>query len=199
MTEHLLQPDVLQLAYSQGYFPMPDPQTEEILWFSPDPRAIIPLDGLHVSRSLRRKLNQNTYRVTFNRCFSEVMKKCGNRPDTWINEEFLVAYQQMHELGMAHSVEAWQGDQLVGGVYGVHLAGAFFAESKFHTATDASKVALYHLVQHLRKHKFSLLEVQFMTPHLATLGAQNVPASEYRSLLRNALSKPTHFPSSPKT
>lgn len=194
MTEQLLQSDILQLAYRQGYFPMPDPETNEILWFSPDPRAVIPLDGFHVSRSLRRRLNQQSYQVTFNHCFMDVMTSCANRPDTWINQQFLDAYGEMHELGLAHSVETWQDHTLVGGVYGVHINGAFFAESKFHLATDASKVALYHLVQRLKEKSFSLLEVQFMTPHLASLGAISVSAADYRHLLRVALSRPASFP-----
>ncbi len=188
MSESVLQPATLQLAYSQGYFPMPDPHTGEILWFSPDPRAIFPLDGFHCSRSLRRRLRQRDFAVTYDQDFLGVIGACANRPETWITEEFIAAYTRMHQLDMAHSVEVWRDKELVGGVYGVHLAGAFFAESMFHTATDASKVALYYLVERLRRHHFQLLEVQFMTPHLASLGAVAVSAQDYRGLLRRAMS-----------
>lgn len=189
-----LYPELLRAAYAQGYFPMPHPETDEIMWFRPDPRAVIPLDGFHVSQSLRRTLKRGIFSVTRDTAFTEVMLCCADREETWITPEFLHAYGQLHEQGHAHSVEVWDKmGNLVGGVYGVSLGGAFFAESKFHRSTDASKVALYHLVEHLRSRKFLLLEVQFMTPHLARLGATPVSDSEYQKRLAAALVVETGF------
>ena len=184
---------VLLSAYSVGYFPMPDPDTDEIRWYFPDPRAIIPLDGFHVSRSLAKTLKSERFSVTIDQDFRGVMEACGARSQTWINDEFKRVYGALHSLEFAHSVEIWEQDQLVGGVYGVALGGAFFAESKFHRKTDASKVALYHLVEHLRKQGFQLLEVQFLTPHLARLGAIEIVAEHYLERLSQAIQLPCHF------
>ena len=172
---------------------MPDGDSGEILWFRPDPRAIIPLDGFHTSRSLRRKINQSLYQVSYNQAFSEVMQGCAEHPETWINQEFMDVYGQMHKLGLAHSVEVWHEQSLVGGTYGVCLGGAFFAESKFHRKTDASKVALYYLVKHMKKQGLTLLECQFLTPHLKSLGAIEVSDQEYLKLLREALKREVRF------
>lgn len=188
-----LSTDLLKFAYAQGYFPMPDPQTEDILWYSPDPRAIMPLDKFRVSRSLQRSLYNRGYTVTFDKAFSKVMEGCADRKETWINDEFKRAYGRMHSEGYAHSVEVWLGEALVGGVYGVSLHGAFFAESKFHRATDASKVALFHLIDRMRLQGMLLLEVQFMTPHLKSLGAIEVPADKYKELLGEALASRARF------
>ena len=182
-----LTPELLCVAYSEGYFPMPDPTTGKIVWFSPDPRAIVPLDRFHVSHSLRRRLNRGDYEVARDRSFLEVMRFCADRPETWITDEFFAAYSAMAERGLAHSLEIWRKDKLVGGVYGVALGGAFFAESKFHRETDMSKVALYHLTEHLRAQGFVLLEVQFLTAHLAKLGAIELSAREYQRRLKQAL------------
>lgn len=184
-----LTPELLCVAYSDGFFPMPDPATGKILWFNPDPRAIIPLDGFHVSRSLARTLRRADFRVSYDEAFGEVMQACGDRGETWITPEFHAAYGRMHELGLAHSVEVWRDKALVGGVYGVALGGAFFAESKFHRATDMSKVALFHLVEKLNLLGFTLLEVQFLTPHLQKLGAVEISADRYHALLRQAIRK----------
>ena len=189
-----LPPELLLSAYSQGYFPMPQSETNEILWYRPDPRAVIPLDNFHASRSLQRTLKRSHFTITFDSAFREVMLGCADRKETWITDEFLTAYTELHHLGFAHSVEVWSKDrQLVGGVYGVSLGGAFFAESKFHRKTDASKVALYHLVQRLKAQHFTLLEVQFMTPHLATLGALEIPDDIYQLRLAKALLIETTF------
>ena len=176
----------LLAAYANGYFPMPD-ETDEIRWYRPDPRAILPLNGFHCSRSLARKIKRKTFEVTYDKGFRDVMKACAARAETWINDEFLRAYGRLHDLGQAHSVEVWSDKKLVGGVYGVQLNGAFFAESKFHTARDASKIALYHLVEHLNEGGFKLLEVQFLTPHLASLGAIEISDREYQQKLKKAL------------
>lgn len=178
---------VLLAAYSVGYFPMPDPDTEEIRWYFPDPRAIIPLDGFHVSRSLAKTLKSGQFTVTIDKDFKGVMAGCAERSQTWINDEFKRAYSTLHALGIAHSVEVWEQGALVGGVYGVALGGAFFAESKFHRQTDASKVALHHLVEHLKTQGFQLLEVQFLTAHLARLGAVEVAADDYLQRLGQAI------------
>jgi leucyl/phenylalanyl-tRNA--protein transferase len=182
-----LPPELLLAAYSRGYFPMGEPATEEIAWYRPDPRAILPLECFHCSRSLKRTLKRQKFHLTFDKEFLSVMGGCANRKETWITETFLGAYEKLHRMGKAHSVETWQGDQLVGGIYGVALGGAFFAESKFHLVTDASKVALHGLVEHLKKRQFLLLEVQFLTEHLATLGAVEIPDHEYAILLKKAL------------
>ncbi len=182
-----LQPDALLSAYASGIFPMGDDRGE-IRWYAPDPRAIIELDGLVVSRSLRTAVRRGVYRVTFNRAFGKVMRACADREDgTWISAEIVAAYTLLHRYGFAHSVEAWEGDALVGGLYGVSLGGAFFGESMFHRATDASKVALVHLVRRMQERGFVLLDVQFMTDHLRSLGATEVPRAEYEQRLGAAI------------
>lgn len=193
MEEVPFTPELLRLAYAQGYFPMPHPDTGEILWFSPDPRAVIPLDGFHVSRSLAKTLKRQAFEVTVDLDFAGVMTACADRDETWITPAFHEAYGKLHEQGHAHSVEVWQGGALVGGTYGVSIAGAFFAESKFHRVTDASKVALHHLVSRMRERGMALLEVQFLTPHLASLGAVEISKSRYLKRLKAALELPVSF------
>lgn len=186
-------PDLLRLAYAQGYFPMPHPDTGEILWFHPDPRAVLPLESFHVSRSLARTLRTAGFAITIDKDFAGVMDGCATRTETWINELFKKTYAELHRQGDAHSVEVWRDDQLVGGVYGVALNGAFFAESKFHRVTDASKVALFHLVEHLKARGLSLLEVQFITPHLQSLGVIEIPRAQYMRRLQAALERRVQF------
>ncbi|MCB9228592.1 MAG: leucyl/phenylalanyl-tRNA--protein transferase [Deltaproteobacteria bacterium] len=187
MKPYTLNPELLYAAYSQGYFPMPDQEGEDILWFRPDPRAIIPLDGFHVSRSLRKTLRKQLFQVTFDQSFQDVMLGCASHPETWISQEFVDVYGQMFAVGLAHSVEIWHRDILVGGTYGVSLGGAFFAESKFHRMTDASKVALYYLVERLKEGGYTLLECQFLTEHLKSLGAVEISDSQYIHQLKEAL------------
>jgi len=187
-----LTPALLERAYRGGIFPMPD-FFGLIQWYRPDPRAVLPLDKFHASRSLTRKLKSELFTVTFDKNFTGVMCGCANRKPTWINRDFIDAYGQLHAMGKAHSVEVWQDGNLVGGTYGVHLGGAFFAESKFHTVTDASKIALANLVTHLRERDFKLLEVQYLTPHLAQFGVIEVPHLEYMTLLGEALRSPRTF------
>ncbi len=172
---------------------MPHSETEVIEWYRPDPRAILPLNGFHVSKSLKKTLHKNEFTVTRDTAFKEVMLGCAERESTWINDEFLSAYTYLFELGATHSVEVWKENKLVGGVYGLALGRAFFAESKFHRETDASKVALYHLTEHLKKQGFKLLEVQFLTDHLKTLGAIEIPDSKYQKLLRDAIQSKAEF------
>lgn len=159
----------------------------EIRWVSPDPRAIIPLDGFRISRSLRQTLAKARFQVRLNTAFEDVMRRCAEREDTWISGEIIRAYLRLHRLGYAHSVESWAGDELAGGLYGVALGGAFFGESMFSRVRDSSKVALVHLVQRLRDHRFELLDTQFITPHLAQFGTQEIPRAEYLLLLGRAV------------
>jgi len=172
---------------------MPDRETGEIAWYNPDPRAILPLDGFHRSQSLLRRIRRGGYEVTFDTRFGEVMRACADRTETWITPEFVEAYTGLHRLGHAHSIEIVEEGRLAGGAYGVTLGGAFFAESMFHQSTDASKVALHHLVERLNDKGFQILEVQFLTPHLATLGAVAIPAEDYFRRLEIALRIPVKF------
>ena len=188
-----LSPKLLFAAYSQGYFPMPDEETQQISWYRPDPRAIMPLNGFRVSRSLRRTMRRAAFQVTYSQAFDQVIAGCADREETWINRQIREDYQRLHRLQAAQSVEIWQDDRLVGGVYGVNFGGAFFAESMFHKVTDASKVALYYLVERLKERQFELLEVQFMTDHLASLGAIEIPDFQYMPTLKQAIAKDTHF------
>jgi leucyl/phenylalanyl-tRNA---protein transferase len=189
---NIIAPDFLLTAYANGYFPMADSRTNAIRWYSPDPRAILPLDRLHVARSLRQTIKKNIFRITLDTAFDNVIHACAEREETWISEEIFRSYHELHRLGFAHSVESWHGGRLVGGLYGVALHGAFFGESMFSRMRDASKVALAALVERLREQKFKLLDTQFITPHLASLGAIEIPRDEYLSLLKHALKiKPT--------
>ncbi len=182
-----LSPEFLVTAYSNGYFPMPDRNGTDIAWYRPDPRAIIPLDKFHVSRSLKRTLMKKNYVISYDHSFREVMLACSQHPDTWITPDFVEAYCKLFDKGFAHSVEVWQEDRLVGGVYGPSIGKAFFAESMFHRVTDASKIALYFLVKRLNELNFKLLEIQFLTAHLASLGAIEIPDKDYVKLLAEAI------------
>ncbi len=188
-----LEPDRLLAAYAVGIFPMAE-DDGAIHWFAPDPRAVIELDGLRTSRSLRAVLRRETFRVTINTRFEEVMQACADRDEgTWISDEIFEAYTGLHGLGYAHSVEAWQDDELVGGLYGVSIGGAFFGESMFHQVADASKVALVNLVERMRARELMLLDIQFMTPHLRSLGATEIPRVEYERRLERAIRKSCVF------
>jgi leucyl/phenylalanyl-tRNA--protein transferase len=189
-----LTPEGVLLAYAHGIFPMADERSDEVLWFKPDPRAIIPLDGFHVSRSLARTIKRATFEIRVDTDFEGVMRGCADRPEgTWISERFVEVYAALHRAGKAHSVEAWREGRLVGGTYGVALGGAFMAESMFHRETDASKVALAVLVSRLREQGFILLDVQYVTPHLESLGAVEITRREYERRLEQALGLPCRF------
>jgi leucyl/phenylalanyl-tRNA--protein transferase len=187
----VLDTELLLTAYRRGIFPMAVDKTGRIGWFSPDPRAIIPLDEkFHIPHGLSRRLKKNPFTITVNQCFQQVIRECSIRDDgTWISDEIVVSYCELHRLGHAHSVEVWAGKQLAGGLYGVHIGGAFFGESMFHRKTDASKIALVSLVARLRKSGFSLLDTQWLTPHLATFGAIEIPREEYLQRLADAVSR----------
>lgn len=187
-------PAGVELAYRQGIFPMHNHWTDEIDWYRPDPRTIIPLETFHVSRSLAKTLRQGVFEVRYDSDFEGVMRGCGDREEgTWISENFIQVYGELHRMGRAHSVEVLREGRLVGGTYGVALGGAFMAESMFHYETDASKVALSALVAHLREREYALLDVQYLTPHLATFGAVEIPFRDYYSQLRLALRKQCRF------
>lgn len=182
----MLDPAMLIEAYANGYFPMAEPDGQ-IYWYAPDPRAILEHDNLRVSRSLHSTIRKGIYEVRMDSAFEQVMRRCAERGETWINEELIRAYTRLFFAGLAHSVEAWQDGKLVGGLYGVTLRGAFMGESMFSRATDASKVCLVALVEHLRQRGYTLHDTQFLTPHLASLGVTEIPRKEYRQRLRQAL------------
>lgn len=187
-----LTPRVLVAAYSQGIFPMD--VDGEICWFSPDPRTIIPLDSLHVSRRLVRTCRSGKFEIRVNTAFEAVMRGCAKRDEgTWISEEIVTAYTRLHRRGLAHSVETWQDGELAGGVYGVALGGAFFGESMFHYRTDASKVALVALVERLNARGYVLFDVQYTTAHLARFGCVEIARREYLARLEQALAVPARF------
>ncbi len=197
--EYRLTAELLLRAYTTGMFPMGKSRGDsDIVWVDPELRGILPLDGFHVPRRLRRTVRNRRFEIRADTTFATVMKSCATpwrgRRDTWINNEILRAYAELHHLGFAHSVECWLEDDLVGGLYGVSIAGAFFGESMFTRKTDASKVALVHLVARLGHAGYRLLDVQFITDHLKQFGAVAVPRHEYRILLQNALAVNAKFP-----
>jgi leucyl/phenylalanyl-tRNA--protein transferase len=191
-TRDTLTPKLLIAAYSQGYFPMAE-RSGEIYWHWPDPRGIIPLDGVKISRSLRQVLKKGIFETTLNTCFKTVMERCAARRSTWISGEFIRAYTELHELGHAHSVETWHNGELVGGLYGVTIGGAFFGESMFSAMTDASKVAFVRLTDVLKAQKFILLDTQYINPHTESLGAIEIPGVLYASTLQKALAMRCDF------
>jgi leucyl/phenylalanyl-tRNA--protein transferase len=187
-----LDPDLLLRAYSVGVFPMASTRdAADVFWVEPKKRGVLPLDGFHLSRSLAKTLKSDRYTVTVDRAFGEVVSHCAEatarRPDTWINPDIELAYAELHRRGYAHSVESWLDGALVGGLYGVRLGAAFFGESMFSRARDSSKVALAHLVARLKVGGFRLLDCQFLTEHLASLGTIEVGRDAYVALLDSAL------------
>ena len=189
----IIEPDFLLGAYATGYFPMAESRDGPLRWFSPDPRAIIPLETFACSRSLQQTLKKNIFTQHIDTVFEDVMRRCGGRDETWISEEIVASYLELHRRGFAHSVEAWSEGKLAGGLYGVALGAAFFGESMFSIRRDASKVALVWLVERLRSHRFQLLDTQFLTPHLARFGAYEIPREEYLRRLTIAVSKEALF------
>lgn len=190
-----ITPEILLRAYSIGLFPMAESADDpEVFWVEPELRGIIPLDAFHVSKSLHKAVRQQAFSIRRNTAFEAVMAGCAesapDRPTTWINSTIRSLYKQLHVIGHAHSVEAWDGDQLVGGLYGVSLGAAFFGESMFSRRTNASKICLVHLVNHLRANDFRLLDTQFTTDHLKTFGAIDIPKQDYLELLKEAVELP---------
>lgn len=195
MTQDLqLTTEILLHAYASGVFPMSESRDDpEIFWVEPQMRGILPLDRLRISRSLARTLRRWHFKVTFNKAFADVVRACADREETWINDTIFALYCELHAEGHAQSVEVWHNDVLVGGAYGVTLGGAFFGESMFSTMTDASKVALAFLVDHLNRMGYVLLDTQFITDHLASLGAIEIPRETYQQQLAKALKVSANF------
>ncbi len=191
-------PELLLHAYRSGIFPMAETRDDpEIFWVDPRRRGIIPLDGFHISRSLARRLRRGAYEVSFDRAFPAVIDACADRSETWINDEIRSLYIDLSRAGHAHSIEVWMDGALAGGVYGVAIGGAFCGESMFSTRTDASKIALAWLVDLLRRAGFTLFDTQFLTTHLASLGAVEISRSAYRSLLAEAMRLTPDLPGTP--
>lgn len=187
-------PESLEEGYRQGIFPMGHEGERAFTWHEPDPRGIIPLDAFHVPSSLRRTIRRGGFAISVDRAFGDVVRQCAARPGVWLTPKLIAVYEEMHRRGKAHSLEVWVGGALAGGIFGVHLGGAFFAESKFHRVTDMSKVALVTLLERLRDAGFALFDVQYWTPHLAQFGAAEISAEKYRRLLQEALSVRRNFP-----
>jgi leucyl/phenylalanyl-tRNA---protein transferase len=188
----MIDPEFLLYGYRLGVFPMAM-EDNSIAWFSPDPRAIIPLENFHVPHTLRREWRRKVFDIRIDDRFGDVIRACAKRKDTWINDKIIESYERLHELGYAHSVEAWNKDRLAGGLYGVAIGGAFFGESMFHRITNASKIALVALVEHLRARKFALLDTQWLTPHLVQFGAIEISRKQYLRRLREAVELPRRF------
>ena len=188
----MIDPELLLQGYRLGVFPMAMGD-DSIQWFSPDPRVILPLEDFHVPHALRRLVRKKVFGTTIDNAFSKVIETCAKREDTWINLEIIESYTRLHELGCAHSVEAWKEGALAGGLYGVAVGGAFFGESMFHHVTDASKIALVALVEHLRARKFALLDTQWLTPHLQQFGGIEISRNQYLRLLQRAVDLPRKF------
>lgn len=189
------QPFTAQLvlaAYTQAIFPMGN-DDGSIYWYSPDPRCIIDLDDFHASKRLMRTYRSGKFEMRVNSAWDDVIRMCAKRDSTWITDEIIRVYTELHEMGFAHSVEAFYNDKLAGGLYGVAVGGAFMGESMFHVETDASKISLVYLVERMKERNFILLDSQYMTDHLGTFSARNIPRSEYMRRLKEALNRDCHF------
>lgn len=194
-----LSPERLLDAYRHGIFPWPTFAEDPMLWWSPDPRALMPLDGMYVSQRLQRRIRSGKYERTINRAFSKVIQACavgpGRELGTWLSKEMIAAYVELYTLGHAHSVEVWHEGKLAGGIYGVAIGGAFAAESMFHRKRDGSKLALYYLIEHVKRQGFQLLDIQQWTEHTGSLGAIEVPREEYLSRLEECVGLSVSFSS----
>lgn len=194
MNAQAITPEILLRAYAAGIFPMAEGRDDpEIHWVDPRRRGILPLDGFHISRSLRRTLLRSGWRVTADTAFAATVDSCADRDETWINDTIFTLYVALHRMGHAHSVEVWDGSELIGGVYGVTLGTAFFGESMFSRRTDASKAALAWCVHRLKAGGFTLFDTQFLTPHLRSLGGIEIPRSDYHRRLAAALQSRADF------
>lgn len=193
-----VSPDLLLQAYRSGIFPMAERRDDpDIFWVDPRRRGILPLDGFHISRSLAKRLRRDAWQVTLDTAFEAVIDGCADRPETWINPEIRSLYSSLFDQGTAHSLEVWEGSELIGGVYGVALGGVFCGESMFSRRTDASKVALAWLVAHLGACGFTLFDTQFITPHLASLGGLEISRAQYHARLADALETDADFAAHP--
>ena len=190
----MLTPEIMLSAYAQGIFPMAESRDAgDLHWVDPRSRGVFPLSNFHISRSLARRIRQGAYRIRTNSDFSGVVRACAERPETWINDQLFGLYDALHQMGHAQSLEVWEDDTLTGGVFGLTLGAAFFGESMFSRRTDASKIALAYLVDRLKVAGFTLFDTQFLTPHLASLGAVEIPRAAYRAQLADALRKAADF------
>jgi len=199
---YVITAETLLRAYAAGVFPMAETrESRDLFWVDPEMRGVFPLDGLKISRSLRKTLRQRKFKVTCDTAFDKVMEKCAesteDRPDTWMNEDIFRLYNELFRMNCAHSIECWQDEELVGGLYGVSLGAAFFGESMFSRRSNASKVALVHLVARLRLSGYQLLDSQFITDHLASMGAIEVPRQSYHLMLDEAMQTISAFYSDP--
>ena len=191
--------EMLLAGYAQGIFPMAHPQEDdEIYWYAPDPRGLLPIEGFHCPDRLEQTVRREPYEITFDTAFGEVIGGCAeprseDNQTTWISEGIIEAYTELHELGFAHSVEAWDEDRLVGGLYGVALGGLFAGESMFYRERDASKICLVHLVERLDERGFGLLDVQWVNPHLEQFGAYEISREEYEEQLREVIERDVSF------
>jgi leucyl/phenylalanyl-tRNA--protein transferase len=188
----MISPNILLGAYSMGYFPMAD-DNKNISWYSPDPRTIIPLEKYNIPRSTKHLLRKQIFKIAIDGHFEAVIRGCAGRRETWISEEIIESYMELHRLGFAHSVESINSDGLAGGLYGVALGSAFFGESMFSMKSGASKVALAFLIKHLFENGFTLLDSQYMTPHLQKFGAIEIPKKKYIQLLHEAMTEKAVF------
>lgn len=194
MSDPAITPELLLQAYAVGVFPMAESRDDPRLhWVDPRRRGILPLDGFRMSRSLRRRILQQPFTIRIDSDFEGVMQGCAARPETWINDTIFRLCSALHRAGHAHTLEVWEEDSLVGGVYGITLGAAFFGESMFSARRDASKIALAYLVDRLRAGGFTLFDTQFITPHLASLGAIEIARARYHELLRDAIRRPAEF------
>lgn len=194
-----ITPELLLRAYSEGIFPMAERRDDpDLFWVSPESRGIIPLETFHVPKRLQRTVRSDRFTVTADAAFAEVMRACAEptdeRPESWINDQILKLYSALHASRHAHSIECWRNGELVGGLYGVRLGGAFFGESMFSRERDASKVALVHLVARLKLGGFALLDTQFITEHLKQFGTVEIPRTDYHARLKRALAKEAYWP-----
>ena len=193
-----LAPETLIRAYCNGIFPMAEGKdTNKIFWISPEVRGVIPLNKFHISKSLRRSIVKRDYKIKINTDFLGVIKNCADRSESWINSDILKAYSDLFDLGVCHSIEVWDNDDLIGGIYGLAIKRAFFGESMFSKRSNASKIALAYLVSRLKYGGFLLFDVQFQSEHLKTLGAIEVLKANYQDLLKNALEGDANFFSQP--
>lgn len=189
----ILNPDLLLSAYSQGYFPMADSHNGKIYWHSPDPRAVFPIGNISIARSVRQLFKKGIYQFSIDEEFEQVVRNCGNREDTWINDEIISEYTALHKLGYAHSIEAWRDDELVGGLYGVHLGGGFFGESMYATESNVTKMCFAVLIRILSDNGFILLDSQYINDFTESLGAIEISKELYLRLLEKALTYDCEF------
>ena len=192
-SRNILEPELLLGAYQQGFFPMAESREGDIYWYSPDPRAIIPLERVKLPRSMRQSIRKNGFSYSIDHAFGEVIRSCADRDDTWISEDIISSFEVLHRIGYAHSVEAWSKGELAGGLYGIAIGGAFFGESMFTRKSNASKAAFYFLVQRMKDIGMILLDTQFICDHTERLGAIEIPKKQYLRILRNALLLPCVF------